>query len=211
MMKKLILIINALLILIVSARVDKENISQNVKPNILFCIMDDASVHMSAYGNKWCNTPAFDRLASEGVFFTNAYTPNAKCAPSRSSLLTGRNSWQLEEAANHVVNFPAKFKTFPEVLRENGYITAKTGKGWGPGNPGTIDGKERLLIGESFSDIKRKPWAEGMSNEDYSANFDDFLNNVEEGKPWFFWYGAREPHRPYEYGSGQKVGNKQIS
>ena len=40
-----------------------------------------------------------------------------------------------------------------------------------------------------------------MSNEDYAANFDDFLNNVEEGQPWFFWYGAREPHRRYEYGS----------
>jgi N-sulfoglucosamine sulfohydrolase len=98
-----------------------QSATEEVKPNILFCIMDDASVHMGAYGYKWVNTPAFDRLASEGVLFTNAYTPNAKCAPSRSAILTGRNSWQLEEAANHVLNFPAKFKTFPEVLRENGY------------------------------------------------------------------------------------------
>ena len=80
------------------------------KPNILFCIMDDAGVHMSAYGIDWCKTPAFDKLAEKGILFTNAYTPNAKCAPSRSSIITGRNSWQLEEAANHVVNFPAKFK-----------------------------------------------------------------------------------------------------
>ena len=65
-------------------------------------------------------------------YFMNAYTPNAKCAPSRSSILTGLNSWQLEEAANHVVNFPAAFKTFPEVLQEAGYATGKTGKGWGP-------------------------------------------------------------------------------
>ena len=89
------------------------------RPNILFCIMDDASwAHMSAYGCEWVETPAFDRLASEGILFQNAYTPNAKCGPSRSSILTGRNSWQLEAAANHVVNFPAKFKTFPEVLKE---------------------------------------------------------------------------------------------
>jgi len=175
------------------------------KPNILFCIMDDASVYMSAYGYKWCNTPAFDRVASEGVLFTNAYTPNAKCAPSRASLLTGRNSWQLEEAANHVNNFPEKFKTFPEVLRENGYATALTGKGWAPGYPGMKDGKERLLIGDACNDIKMKPLAKGMGNEDYAANFDDFLKKVEKGKPWFFWYGAREPHRPYEYGSGQRV------
>ena len=106
-----------------------ESAKEVTKPNILFCIMDDASMHMGAYGYKWVNTPAFDKVAENGLLFTNGYTPNAKCAPSRSAVLTGRNSWQLEEAANHVLNFPAKFKTFPEVLRENGYVTALTGKG----------------------------------------------------------------------------------
>ena len=49
----------------------------------LFCIMDDASwAHMSAYGCEWVETPAFDRLAADGILFKNAYTPNAKCAPS---------------------------------------------------------------------------------------------------------------------------------
>ena len=181
------------------------------KPNILFCIMDDAGIQMSAYGYDWCKTPAFDKLAENGILFTNAYTPNAKCAPSRSSVLTGRNSWQLEEAANHVLNFPAKFKTFPEVMREYGWLTASTGKVWGPGDPGMIDGKKREFIDQEFGDIKMKPWAKGMSNEDYAANFEAFLNSKEEGKPWFFWYGAREPHRRYEYGSGQRVRNKQLS
>jgi len=181
-----------------------------VQPNILFCIMDDASAHMSAYGYKWINTPAFDRLAKNGILFTNAYTPNAKCAPSRASVLTGRNSWQLEEAANHVNFFPEKFKTFPEVLRANGYITAKTGKGWGPGDPGKIDGKPRLLIGESYNDLKTTPWANKMSSEDYASNFDAFLEKTKED-PWFFWYGAREPHREYEYQSGSKVAGKKIS
>lgn len=196
------------LLILVGCEIQKSKISQ--RPNILFCIMDDASPHMSAYGCEWSNTPAFDRLTKEGILFTNAYTPNAKCAPSRAALITGRNSWQLEEAANHICNFPAKFKTFPEVLRENGYITAKTGKGWAPGNPGKVDGKPRLLIGESFSENKMKPWAKGMSGEDYASNFDDFLNNVEEGQPWLFWYGAREPHRRYEYQSGNRVAGKNI-
>ncbi|TRX70394.1 sulfatase [Carboxylicivirga sp. M1479] len=181
------------------------------RPNILFCIMDDASPHMSAYGCNWSNTPAFDRLAEHGILFTNAYTPNAKCAPSRANVLTGRNSWQLEEAANHVINFPAKFKTFPEVLRENGYLTGKTGKGWGPGNPGKLDGKTRLLIGESYNRIKTQAWANKMSNEDYASNFDVFLDDVREGEPWFFWFGAREPHREYEYGSGNRVAGKNIA
>jgi len=205
-MKHLLITLSAFLLMGCTSQSEQKN----EKPNILFFIMDDASIHMSTYGYDWCQTPAADKVAEKGILFTNAYTPNAKCAASRSSLLTGRNSWQLEEAANHVLNYPAKFKTFPEALRENGYVTAKTGKGWGPGDPGLIDGKERLLIGEAWSDIKMEPWAEAMSNKDYAANFDAFLDNIDEGEPWFFWYGAHEPHRAYEYGAGNRVKNKQI-
>jgi N-sulfoglucosamine sulfohydrolase len=104
------------------------------RPNILFAIADDWSYgHAGVYGSKFVKTPAFDRVAREGVLFTRAFTPNAKCAPSRAILLTGRNSWQLEEAANHVPFFPAKFKTWVEALAENGYFTGMTAKGWGPG------------------------------------------------------------------------------
>jgi len=188
-----------------SSAPDKQN------PNILFCIMDDASIHLSAYGYDWCKTPAIDKIARNGILFSNAYTPNAKCAPSRASVLTGRNPWQLEEAANHVNYFPSKFKTFPEALRENGYVTAICGKGWGPGNPGEIDGKPRNFFGEEWRDIKIKPWAKFMSNEDYAANFDAFLDSVKRGQPWFFWYGAREPHRPYEFMVGHNYRNKDIS
>src|SRR6266404_3941687 len=68
-------------------------------PNILLAIADDWEFgHASAYGCKWAMTPAFDRVAREGLLFTRAYTPTAKCAPSRACLLTGRNSWQLEAA-----------------------------------------------------------------------------------------------------------------
>ena len=200
-----------LLITVTLAGCNKQTPKEIKKPNILFCIMDDAGIQMGSYGYDWCKTPAFDRLAENGILFTNAYTPNAKCAPSRSSVLTGRNSWQLEEAANHVVNFPAKFKTFPEVLRENGWLTASTGKIWGPGDPGMIDGKKREFFDQESGDIKTKPWANGMSGEDYAANFEAFLNSKEEDKPWCFWYGAREPHRKYEYGSGQRVANKKLS
>jgi N-sulfoglucosamine sulfohydrolase len=173
--------------------------------------MDDASPYMSAYGTKWVKTPAFDRLANKGILFTNAYTSNAKCAPSRANVLTGRNSWQLEEGANHVNFFPVKFKTFPEVLRQNGYTTGLTGKGWGPGKALMPDGKDRLIIGKEWNEIKMKPWAKGMANEDYSANFDAFLNSQKKEQPWFFWFGAREPHRDYEYQSGVKIGNKKLS
>lgn len=176
------------------------------RPNILLCVMDDASwAHMSAYGCEWVETPSFDRLAQDGILFRNAYTPNAKCGPSRSCILTGRNSWQLEEAANHVSNFPATFRTFPEALRDHGYVTGHTGKGWGPGNPGLVDGRERELVGKPWLNKKRKPPARKISWDDYAANFKDFLDAAGE-QEWFFWYGAREPHRRYEYGSGVKSG-----
>lgn len=69
--------------------------SREEAPNFLFAIADDATyMHMGAYGCDWVKTPAFDRVASEGILFGNAYTPNAKCAPSRACILTGRNSWQ---------------------------------------------------------------------------------------------------------------------
>lgn len=210
MRKKIIswtLFIGAMLVVFIYGFIEPPK-PKAAQPNILFCIMDDASSHMSAYGYDWINTPNFDRLANEGLLFLNAYTPNAKCAPSRANVLTGRNSWQLEEAGNHVANFPAKFKTFPEALRENGYETARTGKGYAPGNPGMINGKRRELIGFPVKKHETEPWTTGMNSADYSSEFDYFLENLEEGKPWFFWYGAHEPHRKYEYGSGQSRGKK---
>ncbi|WP_221391449.1 sulfatase [Dyadobacter sp. NIV53] len=181
------------------------------RPNILFCIADDATFrHMSAYGCKWLQTPAFDRIAHEGLLFSNAYTPNAKCSPSRSCILTGRNSWQLEEAGNHVPYFPARFQTFVETLAENGYKTGFTGKGWAPGNAGEINGKPRLLTGPVFNEKKLSPPTSSISDIDYASNFESFLSDREAGKPFCFWYGGHEPHRAYEYGSGAGIGGKKL-
>ncbi len=181
------------------------------RPNILFAIADDWGFgHASAYGCKWVNTPAFDRVARDGLLFTRAYTPNAKCAPARAILLTGRNSWQLEEAANHIPFFPAKFKTWAEALGDHGYFAGVTTKGWGPGEAKDANGKPREMAGKPFNARKLKPAASGMSNSDYAGNFEDFLNAAPKDKPWSFWYGALEPHREYEYGSGVAKGGKKL-
>ena len=140
----------------------------------------------------------------------NCYTPNAKCAPSRSSLLTGRNSWQLEEAGNHWPYFPAKFKTYAEALGENGYFTGYTGKGWGPGFANDAAGNPRNLAGPAFHEHTMTPPTSKISPKDYSANFVEFLNQAPDG-PWCFWYGAHEPHRAYEYGTGAAAGKRTIS
>ncbi len=177
------------------------------RPNILFCLADDVSFpFLGAYGCSWVRTPNTDFVAQNGILFMNAYTCNAKSAPSRSSLLTGRNSWQLDEACNHFPFFPEKFKTFPEVLRENNYEVAQTGKAWSPGNPGMKDGKPRQLIGKSFDSKKLIPASKGISNNDYAANFNDFLTQRDKSKPFFFWFGSLEPHRDYEFSSGLRYG-----
>jgi N-sulfoglucosamine sulfohydrolase len=188
---------------------------QNVagsRPNILLAIADDWSFgHAGAYGCKWTKTPGFDRVAREGLLFTRAYTPNAKCAPSRACLLTGRNSWQLEAACNHICFFPAKFKTYAEALADQGYFVGKTTKGWGPGVANDDAGRPRQMAGEPFERHKAEPPASGISNSDYAGNFADFLAAVPTGKPWCFWYGGLEPHRGYEFGSGIAKAGKQLT
>ena len=183
--------------------------SEKQKPNILFAIADDASwKHFGAYGCDWVKTPAFDRVAADGILFTRAYTPNAKCAPSRSCILTGRNSWQLEEAANHSPLFPAKFKTYAEAMGENGYWVGSVAKGWAPGDPGEINGIKRQLTGPKFDEFKTEPPAKYISNNDYARNFEAFLEARPAGKPFCFWYGSTEPHREYEFGVGERLGGK---
>ncbi|MGK6350996.1 sulfatase family protein [Parapedobacter sp. DT-150] len=183
---------------------------QTRRPNILICIADDQSFpHTGAYGTSWIKTPAFDEIAREGILFDRAYTPNAKCAPSRSCLLTGRNSWQLKEAANHAPYFPATFKTYAEVLGSHGYAIGFTGKGWAPGEPGEVDGRRRELLGPAFNTHKLTPPTKQISPIDYAANFREFLETKGEDQPFCFWFGALEPHRPYTFGSGQAKGGKQ--
>lgn len=182
------------------------------RPNILFCIADDWSYpHAGAYGCPWVKTPGFDRVAREGVLFTRAYTPNAKCAPSRAIILTGRNSWQLKEACNHNCEFPLEFKVVTEALEEHGYFVAKTGKGWGPGSARDASGQPRALTGKAFDARKTNPPTSAISRTDYAANFADFLASKPKARPWFFWYGSTEPHRGYEFQSGIKLAGKKLS
>lgn len=183
-----------------------------MRPNILFALADDASYPFaSAYGCDWVNTPYFDEVARRGLLFHRAYTPNAKCAPSRAAILTGRNSWQLEEAANHWCHFPSKFKSVTDTLVENGYHVGYTGKGWAPGEARHENGSPRDVIGPAYQKRKLTPPTQCISPIDYAANFEDFLDERLNRQPFFFWYGGNEPHRPYEYLSGSQVGKKRIN
>jgi N-sulfoglucosamine sulfohydrolase len=204
MMKNLILLI-AVAWVAAGERVAAE------RPNILFAIADDWGLHAGVYETPWVKTPTFDRLAGEGILFRNAYTPMAKCAPSRAIVLTGRHLWQNGEAGNHMAVFPKELKSWPEVLTEHGWHMGITGKGWGPGIANDAEGKPRQITGRPFNRRQASPPAKAMSNNDYANNFIDFLDDAPQDSPWCFWYGAHEPHRAYEFQAGVNKGGKSLS
>lgn len=163
--------------------------SQN-RPNILFCIADDWSYpHAGAYGDSLVQTPAFDRIAREGVLFTNAFCAAPTCTASRGAILTGQTPHRLDEGANLWSFLPKRFPVYPDLLEEAGYFIGLTGKGWGPGSV-EAGGRDRNPAGPSF------------------ANFAEFLAKKPEDKPFCFWLGSYRPHRAYEQGIGVKSGLK---
>lgn len=188
-----------LLVLLLSA-----GLSQAAKrPNILFAVADDMS-HTSAYGYSFVSTPHFDSIANDGLRFDRMFTPSSKCAPSRAVMITGRNPWQLENAANHKPVWPVKFKSVVESLTDHGYFTGFTGKGWNPG----VHPKGRNLTGTEYNALKIKPTTLKVAAYDYAENFKLFMKDKPADQPFFFWYGAKEPHRGYEFKSGVKAGKK---
>ena len=175
-------------------------------PNILFCISDDQSyAHTGANGDPVVQTPAFDRVAREGIRFTRAFCDAPTCGPSRSAILTGQPIWRLEEAGNIHSTLPKKFLTYAELLKGAGYATGFTGKGWSPGRL-AAGGREENPAGQEFNKHHLKPPYRSMSNRDYASNFEEFLDQVNEGQPFCFWLGTHEPHRGFEAGAGKKSG-----
>lgn len=158
------------------------------RPNIVIAIADDWSwPHAGAYGDRVVKTPAFDRVAREGALFTNAFCASPSCTPSRGALLTGQAVHRLENGGNLWSILPRKFATYPDLLEAAGYAVGLTGKGWGPG---TLDGSGR----------SRNPAGPNVKG------FREFLKTVPKGKPFCYWYGSQDPHRPYEPGTGVRSG-----
>lgn len=158
------------------------------RPNILLAIADDWShPHAGAYGDPVVATPTFDRVAREGVLFTHAFTAAPSCTASRAGILTGQAVHRLGEGANLHSFLPARFSVYPDILEQAGYVVGYTRKGWGPGRfePG---GRTRNPAGPQFK------------------TFEEFLQQRPAGRPFCFWFGSQDPHRPYEPGSGARAG-----
>jgi uncharacterized sulfatase len=181
------------------------------RPNILLAIADDWSwPHASIYGAPEVSTPVFDRVAREGILFRNAFTAAPQCSPNRAATLTGRHIGQIEEAGTHASVFPTTYPVFTDLLEAAGYHVGYTRKGWGPGD-WKRGGWTRNPAGPEYSARKLDdiPF-DGIADTDYVGNFADFLAKRPEGAPFFFWYGASEPHLRYEQGSGIRSGKNPV-
>ncbi len=113
------------------------------RPNIVYILADDLGYgHLGCYGQREIATPEIDRMARQGMKFTDHYAGSALCAPSRCVLITGlhtghcyiRNNKRLPVEGN--VPIPADSQTIPKLLKKGGYKTAAIGK-WGLGYPGS--------------------------------------------------------------------------
>ncbi|MBT3243195.1 MAG: arylsulfatase [Bacteroidetes bacterium] len=108
------------------------------KPNIIYIMLDEMGYFEPSYmGNEMLETPNIDKMATEGVFFTNAYAGASLCAPTRVSLMTGRHMGHASMRSNSGgMPIRADEKTVASILKEAGYATGGFGK-WGCGNRGT--------------------------------------------------------------------------
>ena len=118
-------------------------------PNILLIVADDLGYgDLGSYGQKNIQTPVLDKLATEGMRFTDHYAGSTVCAPSRSALMTGLDTGHTPVRGNRRVNpmsqypLPADSVTIAEVLKKAGYATGMIGK-WGLGGVGNSGEPDR--------------------------------------------------------------------
>lgn len=158
------------------------------RPNILFCLADDQSYpHASAYGEPVIQTPVFDRVAREGVLFTQAYCAAPSCTPSRSAILTGQDIWRLGQGGQLFGTLAAKHPVYTDLLSDSDYFVGYSDKGWAPGSV-TAGGRRSNPAGQAYK------------------SFQEFHADAPKDGPWCFWFGSRDPHRGYRKGSGVQAG-----
>lgn len=152
-------------------------------PNIVFIIADDLGGNdLACYGNTVVQSPNIDRIASEGMVFTNAYLTTSSCSPSRTSIISGRYPHNTGSAELHTP-LPEGIAIFPELLQEAGYYTAQAGK-WHMGDAAR---RGFDLIRDAGSEMG--PGGEKM-----------WVNLIKErpgNKPFFLWLASTDAHRPW--------------
>jgi len=182
----------------------QDQTKQQKRPNILFIMSDDHAYQaISAYSNRLIETPNIDRIADEGMLFTNACVTNSICAPSRAVILTGKHS-HLNGKIDNMFPFDTTNITFPQLLQDNGYQTAMFGKLHFGNNPKGFD-QFKILPGQGTyynPDFITKE--EGRINvEGYTSDLitDMTLDWLQEERgeddPFLLMYLHKAPHREW--------------
>jgi N-sulfoglucosamine sulfohydrolase len=167
------------------------------RPNFIFIIADDMNWDDSgAYGHPYIRTPNIDRLAEDGIKFTNAFLATSSCSPSRASIITGMYPHQTDAEQLHWP-IPADKITFVEKLRDAGYWTAQAGK-WHMGNA-LMDRFDFLASEEAFMDAAKDGEIPDLPFDDDSGAhlWESTLLYRPDDRPFFLWLAALDPHRPY--------------
>jgi arylsulfatase A-like enzyme len=174
------------------------------RPNILFIMSDDHAYQaISAYDNTLIETPNIDRIAKEGMLFTNACVTNSICAPSRAVILTGKHSHLNGKIDNHFP-FDTTQMTFPQLLQQNGYQTVMFGKLHFGNNPQGFDefqilpGQGRYYNPEFITKKEGKKTIKGYVTDiitDLTINW--LKTERDEKKPFFMAYLHKAPHREW--------------
>ncbi|XP_064607791.1 iduronate 2-sulfatase-like [Liolophura sinensis] len=107
------------------------------RPNVLFIVVDDLRPSLGCYGYPNVVTPNIDQLASHSMMFTNAFSQQALCGPSRTAFLLSRRpetTKKFDNVESYWRKFPGNFTTLPQHFKENGYHTVSVGKIFHPGS-----------------------------------------------------------------------------
>jgi len=144
------------------------------KPNIVYILADDLGYgDLGCYGQQKIRTPNLDRLAAEGLRFTQCYAGSTVCAPSRCALMTGLHTGHTRIRSNDLTPLLPEDVTVAEVLRAAGYTTGLVGK-WGLGEPDTTGIPNRQGFDYFF----------GYLNQGHAHNYyPDYLWRNEEKVP----------------------------
>jgi len=181
-------------------------------PNIVFIMSDDHAAHaISAYGSRLIKTPNIDRLAKEGMRFTNCFVTNSICTPSRAAILTGKYAHANGVPVfNHIDNSQPMLQKY---LQQAGYYTGVIGKwhlgGNDPKRPD--DGRPvgfdywNILPGQGayfdpvMIEMGERKQLKGYTTDiitDLSIQF--IQRNARQGKPFFLMSHHKAPHRNWQ-------------
>ena len=197
-MKYLLMGLSALFILSCQTAAPEEADSP---PNLILIIADDmAWDDCGAYGHPDIRTPNIDRLAKEGMRFTQAFLTTSSCSPSRSSIITGTYPHQTDAEQLHWP-LPGDRITFVEQLKANGYWTAAAGK-WHLGD--AVRDRFDYIAAENTAGFvlqSGKAGSEPVQTESDGSGCQQWLPTLQQrpaDQPFFLWLAAVDPHRPYQ-------------